>query len=216
MWRGAAEDGVRLEGSIPPSSSPGKRVLVLRRPVGPVAVVTPWNWPYTMPAEIVGPALAAGNTVVWTPAPSTAYCSALLAECIAEADLPPGRLQLRDRTGAGRRRRARRASRRGRGRLHRLDRDRPADRAAGRRQAAAARDGWQRAACRYGGRGPQGRRRVRQWSAASCAPARAAQPASGSSCTSACARSSSRCWPRRSPRARNSVTRCSRRLCSGR
>ncbi len=90
MWRGAAEDGVRLEGSIPPSSSPGKRVLVLRRPVGPVAVVTPWNWPYTMPAEIVAPALAVGNTVVWTPAPTTAYCSALLAECIAEADLPPG------------------------------------------------------------------------------------------------------------------------------
>ena len=90
MWHGAAEDGVRLEGSIPPSSSPGKRVLVLRRPVGPVAVVTPWNWPYTMPAEIVAPALAAGNTVVWTPAPTTAYCSALLADCVAEADLPPG------------------------------------------------------------------------------------------------------------------------------
>ena len=55
-----------------------------------MAVVTPWNWPYTMPAEIVAPALAAGNTVVWTPAPSTAMCSALLAECVAEADLPPG------------------------------------------------------------------------------------------------------------------------------
>jgi acyl-CoA reductase-like NAD-dependent aldehyde dehydrogenase len=90
MWRGAAEDGVRLEGSIPPSAAPGKRVLLMRRPLGPVAVVTPWNWPYTMPAEIVAPALAAGNTVVWTPAPSTALCSALLAECVAEADLPPG------------------------------------------------------------------------------------------------------------------------------
>jgi acyl-CoA reductase-like NAD-dependent aldehyde dehydrogenase len=90
MWRGAAEDGVRLEGLIPPSSSPGKRVLLIRRPLGPVAVVTPWNWPYTMPAEIVAPALAAGNTVVWTPAPSTAVCSGLLAECVADADLPPG------------------------------------------------------------------------------------------------------------------------------
>jgi acyl-CoA reductase-like NAD-dependent aldehyde dehydrogenase len=90
MWRAAAEDGVRLEGAIPPSSAPGKRVLLMRRPLGPVAVITPWNWPYTMPAEIVAPALATGNTVVWTPAPSTAVCSGLLAECVAEADLPPG------------------------------------------------------------------------------------------------------------------------------
>src|ERR671935_168245 len=70
--------------------APGKRVLLVRRPLGPVAVVTPWNWPYTMPAEIVAPALACGNTVVWTPAPSTAVCSGMLAECVAEADLPPG------------------------------------------------------------------------------------------------------------------------------
>jgi acyl-CoA reductase-like NAD-dependent aldehyde dehydrogenase len=90
MWRAAAEDGIRLEGAIPPSATPGTRVLLMRRPLGAVAVITPWNWPYTMPAEIVAPALAAGNTVVWTPAPSTAVCSGLLAECVAEADLPPG------------------------------------------------------------------------------------------------------------------------------
>jgi len=90
MFRGAAEDGIRLEGTIPPSATPDRRVLLMRRPKGVVAVVTPWNWPYTMPAEIVAPALAAGNTVAWTPAPSTAVCSALLAECVAEADLPPG------------------------------------------------------------------------------------------------------------------------------
>src|SRR5215217_1957894 len=90
MWRGAAEDGIRIEGSIPPSSGAGKRVLLMRRPKGAVAVVTPWNWPYTMPAEIVAPALACGNTVVWTPAPTTAACSGLLAECVAEADLPAG------------------------------------------------------------------------------------------------------------------------------
>jgi acyl-CoA reductase-like NAD-dependent aldehyde dehydrogenase len=90
MWRGAAEDGLRIEGAIPPSMTTGARVLLLRRPKGPVAIVTPWNWPYTMPAELVAPALACGNTVVWNPAPTTAVCSGLLAECVAEAELPPG------------------------------------------------------------------------------------------------------------------------------
>src|SRR5439155_11127060 len=90
MWRAAAEDGVRMEGAIPASATPGHRVLLMRRALGPVAVVTPWNWPYTMPTEIVAPALAAGNTVVWTPASSTAVCSGVLASCVAEADLPAG------------------------------------------------------------------------------------------------------------------------------
>jgi succinate-semialdehyde dehydrogenase/glutarate-semialdehyde dehydrogenase len=43
-----------------------------------------------MPAEVLAPALACGCTVVWTPAPTTAVCSGVLAECVAEADLPPG------------------------------------------------------------------------------------------------------------------------------
>ncbi|MGC9221155.1 MAG: aldehyde dehydrogenase family protein [Solirubrobacteraceae bacterium] len=90
MWHGAAEDGIRLEGTIPPSAVPGKRVLVMRRPVGPVAVVTPWNWPYTMPGELLAPALAAGNTVIWNPPTTTTYCSGVMASCIADADLPPG------------------------------------------------------------------------------------------------------------------------------
>jgi acyl-CoA reductase-like NAD-dependent aldehyde dehydrogenase len=90
FFRMAAEDGKRVEGSIPQSAAPGRRVLLLRRPLGVLGLITPWNWPYTMPAEVLAPALACGNTVVWTPAPSTAVCSGLLAECVAEADLPPG------------------------------------------------------------------------------------------------------------------------------
>jgi len=89
-WRDAAEDVLRLDGAIPPSRLPGARVLIERRPVGVVAVITPWNWPYTMPAQVIAPALAAGNTVVWAPAPSTSVCSAVLVDAIAEADLPPG------------------------------------------------------------------------------------------------------------------------------
>ncbi len=89
-WRNAAEDGKRLEGRLPNSMSPGKRVLLVRRPRGVIGVITPWNWPYTMPAELIAPALAAGNAVVWTPASSTAVAAVALAECVVQADLPPG------------------------------------------------------------------------------------------------------------------------------
>ena len=75
FFRMAAEDGKRVEGSIPQSAAPGRRVLLVRRPLGVLGLITPWNWPYTMPAEVLAPALACGNTVVWTPAPSTAVCS---------------------------------------------------------------------------------------------------------------------------------------------
>jgi succinate-semialdehyde dehydrogenase/glutarate-semialdehyde dehydrogenase len=93
-WRMAAEDAKRLGGSLPNSASEGKRALLLRRPRGVVGVITPWNWPYTMPAELLAPALAAGNTVVWTPAPSTAVSAVALVECLVEADLPPGAVNL--------------------------------------------------------------------------------------------------------------------------
>jgi acyl-CoA reductase-like NAD-dependent aldehyde dehydrogenase len=89
-WRMAAEDAKRLGGEHPNSFSPGKRVLLARRPRGVVGIISPWNWPYTMPAELIAPTLACGNTVVWTPAPTTSVCAVALAECVADADLPPG------------------------------------------------------------------------------------------------------------------------------
>jgi len=89
-WRMAAADATRLAGSMPPSIDASKRILAYRVPRGVIGVITPWNWPYTMPAELIAPALAAGNAVVWTPASSTAMCSVKLAECIVDAELPPG------------------------------------------------------------------------------------------------------------------------------
>jgi len=90
----AGEEARRLEGSMPPSVSASRRVLTMRLPLGVVGVVSPWNWPYTMGAEVFAPALAAGNTVVWVPAPTTTACSALLvavlAEALAAAGAPPG------------------------------------------------------------------------------------------------------------------------------
>jgi acyl-CoA reductase-like NAD-dependent aldehyde dehydrogenase len=89
-WRMAAADATRLTGSMPPSVDAAKRILAYRVPRGVVGVITPWNWPYTMPAELIAPALAAGNAVVWVPAPSTSVCAVKLAECIVDAELPSG------------------------------------------------------------------------------------------------------------------------------
>lgn len=95
----AARDVRRLEGMMPPSTAQDKRVLVYRVPRGVIGLITPWNWPYTMSAEYIAPALASGNAVVWTPAPTTSVCSRALAECIVDADLPPGVFNMV--TGAG-------------------------------------------------------------------------------------------------------------------
>jgi acyl-CoA reductase-like NAD-dependent aldehyde dehydrogenase len=89
-----AADATRMEGVLPPSVDANKRVLLQRVPRGVVSLISPWNWPYTMPAEILAPAIAYGNAVVWVPAPTTSICAARLAECLETADLPPGVVNL--------------------------------------------------------------------------------------------------------------------------
>ncbi|HSJ50887.1 MAG TPA: aldehyde dehydrogenase family protein [Actinomycetota bacterium] len=90
----AGEDAVRADGLLPPSVDANKRVLLQRVPRGVVSVISPWNWPYTMPSEILAPAIAYGNAVVWVPAPTTSICALRLAECLEAADLPPGVVNL--------------------------------------------------------------------------------------------------------------------------
>ena len=99
-FRIAAEDLKRLEGRVLPSASPTKLVLARHYPRGVYGIITPWNWPLTMAAELIAPALAAGNTVVWTPASSTSVISVALMECMAEADFPPGVVNLVTGPGA--------------------------------------------------------------------------------------------------------------------
>jgi len=88
-----------LEGQTIPTEDPNKRVMTFYRPRGVYAVVTPWNFPVNIPVEYIAPGLAAGNTIVWTPAPTTSLVAAALMRAIEDADLPPGVLNLV--TGAG-------------------------------------------------------------------------------------------------------------------
>jgi succinate-semialdehyde dehydrogenase/glutarate-semialdehyde dehydrogenase len=88
-----------LEGATIPTEDPSKRVMNFYQPRGVYAVVTPWNFPVNIPVEYIAPGLAAGNTIVWTPAPTTSLVAAALVGAMEEADLPPGILNLV--TGAG-------------------------------------------------------------------------------------------------------------------
>ena len=99
-FRIAAEDIKRLETNVIPSMSSNKLVFTLRVPRGVYAVITPWNWPLTMATEVIAPALAGGNTIVWAPASSTSAISVKLMEAMAEADLPSGAINLVTGPGA--------------------------------------------------------------------------------------------------------------------
>ena len=91
-----AEAATKLRGSYQelPSQFGPAYGLVTRRPMGVVAAITPWNFPLTLLANKVGPALAAGNTVVAKPAETTPLATLRVAELAAEAGLPPGVLNV--------------------------------------------------------------------------------------------------------------------------
>lgn len=80
-------------GLATPMGIPTRRSLV-REAVGVVGAITPWNFPHQINLAKIGPALAAGNTVVLKPAPDTPWCAAVLGELAAHTDLPPGVLNI--------------------------------------------------------------------------------------------------------------------------
>jgi succinate-semialdehyde dehydrogenase / glutarate-semialdehyde dehydrogenase len=89
-----AEEGKRLYGDVIPPHQSDKRILVLRQPIGVVAAITPWNFPAAMITRKVGPALAAGCTVVVKPASQTPYSALALAALALRAGLPSGVLNI--------------------------------------------------------------------------------------------------------------------------
>lgn len=82
--------GDRQYGSVYSSPRVGEQILLVRRPVGVVAVITPFNFPIAIPAWKIAPALVYGNTVVWKPAEIVPLLALRLMEAFSEAGLPAG------------------------------------------------------------------------------------------------------------------------------
>jgi len=85
-----AEEGKRIYGETIPASQANKRLFVHKQPVGVIASITPWNFPAAMIARKVGPALAAGCTVVMKPASQTPLTAIRMVELAQEAGIPDG------------------------------------------------------------------------------------------------------------------------------
>jgi alpha-ketoglutaric semialdehyde dehydrogenase len=94
QFRLAAQLAYLVEGTTYPQEAVSTFAYTLRSPLGVVVAVTPWNFPLSLAARKIAPALAAGNAVVFKPSPVTAGVGAWLAEVAAEAGLPDGVLQL--------------------------------------------------------------------------------------------------------------------------
>ena len=94
-FREAGEQVKWMDSRIIPLRDPRKRAFVYRKPRGVYGVITPWNFPLgNASAYYLGPGLAAGNAIVWVPAPSTAAVASEFMQCLEEADLPKGALNL--------------------------------------------------------------------------------------------------------------------------
>ncbi len=89
-----AGEGDRVSGEIFSSPRAGEQILVTRKPVGVVGVITPFNFPIAIPAWKIAPALVYGNTVVWKPASSVPMLAMRLAQALTQAGLPAGALNL--------------------------------------------------------------------------------------------------------------------------
>ncbi|MDX6298983.1 MAG: succinate-semialdehyde dehydrogenase / glutarate-semialdehyde dehydrogenase [Nocardioidaceae bacterium] len=90
FFRWYAEEAVRASGTVLTAPSGANKILVLQQPVGICVLVTPWNFPAAMATRKIGPALAAGCTVVLKPASDTPLTAPTMARVLDEAGVPPG------------------------------------------------------------------------------------------------------------------------------
>ena len=90
FFRWFSEEAVRIDGGFGSLPDGRTRMLLMRQPVGPCLLITPWNFPLAMGARKIAPAVAAGCTMVFKPAPQTPLCALALTEILTEAGLPAG------------------------------------------------------------------------------------------------------------------------------
>jgi succinate-semialdehyde dehydrogenase/glutarate-semialdehyde dehydrogenase len=89
-----AEEARRIYGQVVPSTAADRRVLTIKQPVGVVAAITPWNFPYSMVTRKLGPALAAGCTAILRPARATPLVAIEIFKILAEVGFPAGVVNL--------------------------------------------------------------------------------------------------------------------------
>jgi succinate-semialdehyde dehydrogenase/glutarate-semialdehyde dehydrogenase len=101
FFRWFSEEAVRIDGrySIPPNGT--GRMLTMKQPVGPCILITPWNFPMAMGTRKIGPAVAAGCTMVVKPAKQTPLCMLALAQILEESGLPGGVLNVVTSSSSG-------------------------------------------------------------------------------------------------------------------
>jgi succinate-semialdehyde dehydrogenase / glutarate-semialdehyde dehydrogenase len=90
FFRWYAEEAVRIDGSLTIAPSGANRIMAIRQPVGVSVLITPWNFPAAMATRKIGPALAAGCTVILKPAKETPLTALAVASILAEAGVPDG------------------------------------------------------------------------------------------------------------------------------
>src|SRR4029077_153118 len=90
FFRWYAEEAVRIEGTLMRAPSGANRILTMHQPIGVSVLVTPWNFPAAMATRKIGPALAAGCTVVLKPAGETPLTALAIAGLLAETGAPDG------------------------------------------------------------------------------------------------------------------------------
>ena len=90
----SASEGTRMHGQTIPSAQKNVLIYTQKVPLGVVGIITPWNFPFCIPAWKIAPALVAGNTVVFKPASLVPWCAQMLVQAYEEAGLPKGVLNL--------------------------------------------------------------------------------------------------------------------------